>query len=105
MARAHNKLSARKVAALAKAGRPGRHSDGGGLYLSISSDGLRCRWVFLFRWRGKPKEMGLGGASSVSLARARELAAECRDEVAAVRNPIETRAEAANAAKRVPTFG
>ena len=25
------------------------------------------RWLFLFRWGGKLKEMGLGGAGSVSL--------------------------------------
>jgi hypothetical protein len=35
----------------------GRHADGGGLYLSISPNGGR-RWVFLFRWHGKPTEMG-----------------------------------------------
>ncbi|WP_267358953.1 MULTISPECIES: integrase arm-type DNA-binding domain-containing protein [unclassified Methylobacterium] len=44
-ARQLNQLTARKVAALAD---PGRHADGGGLYLSISKDGRR-RWVFLFR--------------------------------------------------------
>ena len=77
MARGLNKLSARAVATLTK---PGRHSDGGGLYLSISKDGetTRRRWVFLFRWEGKLKEMGLGGLDSVPLARARELAAAGR---------------------------
>ena len=90
MARGLNKLSARAVATLAK---PGRHSDGGGLYLSISKDGetTRRRWVFLFRWEGKLKEMGLGGLDSVPLARARELAAACRLDLAAKRNPLETR--------------
>ena len=60
MARGLNKLSARAVATLAK---PGRHWDGGGLYLNISkgSETTRRRWVFLFRWEGKLKEMGLGG--------------------------------------------
>lgn len=55
MSRQLNRLSARKVATLEE---PGRHADGGGLYLSISKDGRR-RWVFLFRWKGKLREMGL----------------------------------------------
>ena len=90
MARAVNKLSARAVATLNK---PGRHSDGGGLYLSITKSGnsLRRRWVFLFRWEGKQQEMGLGSAGSVSLAKARELAAVCRSELVAGRSPLEQR--------------
>jgi hypothetical protein len=51
----------------------GRHADGGGLYLSISDNGGK-RWVFLYRRSGKLREMGLGGARDVTLARARELA-------------------------------
>ena len=38
--------SAKKVEKLTK---PGRHADGGGLYLAISRDGSRRRWVFLYR--------------------------------------------------------
>ncbi len=92
-----NKLSARAVATLKE---PGRHSDGGGLYLSVGPGEAR-RWVFLFRWRGKPREMGLGSAKSVSLARAREKAAEARALIAEGVNPIEAR----KAARAVPTFG
>ncbi len=57
-------------------------ADGGGLYLSISKDGAteRRRWVFLFRWQGKLKEMGLGPANTVSLAEAREQAERWRKE-------------------------
>jgi hypothetical protein len=54
----NNRLNARAVATIAK---HGRHADGGGLYLSISPNGGR-RWVFLFRWHGKPTEIGLGSA-------------------------------------------
>jgi integrase len=104
MPREINKLSARAVATLKK---PGRHSDGGGLYLAIDNDGetLRRRWAFLFRWGGKLKEMGLGGASSVSLARARELATECRADIAEGVNPKEKRDKARASAEGVPTFG
>jgi hypothetical protein len=71
MARPLHKLNARKVASLKM---PGRHGDGGGLYLSISNDGRR-RWVFLFTQEGKLREMGLGSAQDVSLADARDKAA------------------------------
>jgi hypothetical protein len=66
------RLNARAVATIAK---NGRHADGGGLYLSISPNGGR-RWVFLFRWQGKPTEIGFGSARDVTLARARELASQ-----------------------------
>ena len=70
MARKINRLNARAVATITK---HGRHADGGGLYLSISPNGGR-RWVFLYRWHGKPTEIGFGSARDVTLARARELA-------------------------------
>ena len=84
MARQLNRLSPRKVATLSK---PGRHSDGGGLYLVVGPGASR-RWVFLFRWEGKLKEMGLGGVSGVSLADARRKAEEARRLLAERRNPI-----------------
>jgi hypothetical protein len=74
MARAINRLNARKVASLKT---PGRHADGGNLYLSISPNGGRS-WTFLYRWRGTQKEIGLGSARDVTLARAREIAAAHR---------------------------
>ncbi|ARQ01712.1 tyrosine-type recombinase/integrase [Pseudorhodoplanes sinuspersici] len=57
--------------------KPGRHADGGGLYLSISSYGRR-RWVFMFARGTKQSEIGLGGARDVTLAKAREIAAAMR---------------------------
>lgn len=60
---------------MATIAKNGRHADGGGLYLSISPNGGR-RWVFLFRWQGKPTEIGFGSARDVTLARARELASQ-----------------------------
>lgn len=105
MARMLNKLSARTVATLKQ---PGRHSDGGGLYLSISPDGSRRRWIYLFRWKapgetgvGRLREMGLGSATTVSLAQARELAAQARGIVKEGRNPLDER----KAQPKVPTFG
>jgi integrase len=112
MVRKLDKLSARTVATLTK---PGRHSDGGGLYLAIDKNGdtLRRRWVFLFRWKGKKNEegkaklveMGLGPLNSVSLAKARELATECRSDLADGLSPREKRDKAKSAAEGIPTFG
>ena len=65
MARKINRLNARSTATITKVGR---HADGGGLYLSISNNGGR-RWVFLYRWHGKPTEIGFGSARDVTLAR------------------------------------
>lgn len=87
MARKINRLNARGVATISK---HGRHADGGGLYLSISPNGGR-RWVFLFRWHGKPTEIGFGSARDVPLARARELAAQARARLAEGINPKDAR--------------
>ena len=87
MARKINRLNARAVATITKRGR---HADGGGLYLSISPNGGR-RWVFLYRWLGKPTEIGFGSARDVTLARARELAAQARAKLAEGSNPREAR--------------
>jgi integrase len=104
MARKINRLNARAVATIKEYGR---HADGGGLYLSISPNGGR-RWVFLFRWHGKPTEIGLGSARDVTLARARELASQARVKLAeginpkdAFRRPLEEGATFGKCADRV----
>ena len=63
---------------------------GHGLYLSISPNGGR-RWVFLFRWHGKPTEIGFGSARDVTLAHARELAGQARTKLAQGINPKDAR--------------
>jgi integrase len=98
MAREQKRLGNRVASEILE--KPGRHADGGGLYLSVGP-GEAKRWVFLFRWRGRLKEMGLGSFHSVTLARAREKAFAARIQVADGINPI----EAKRAAAAVPTFG
>ena len=101
MVREVKKLSARTVTTLS---RPGRHSDGDGLYLVVDPTGAR-RWLYLFRWEGKLKEMGLGGVSSVSLAEARARAADARKLALSGVNPIEARRAASAVADEAMTFG
>jgi len=91
MARQFNKLSSRKVETLAA---PGRHSDGGGLYLTISESGARS-WLFMFKKAGRRREMGLGSARAVPLAVARTMAAEARQHVASGRDPLAMRVQPA----------
>lgn len=84
--------------------KPGRYADGGNLYLVVDKNGSK-RWVFLFRWDGKLKEMGLGGFATVPLAEARKRAKDAQDLRAAGLNPIAEREARAKADKAKPTFG
>lgn len=99
MGRHVDRLSARFVQTVKT---PGRHADGAGLYLVVDPS-LAKRWAFIFQWQGKRKELGLGSASLVGLADAREAALDARKAVAAGRNPIEERRLGAGPAAK--TFG
>ena len=89
-------LTARKV----ETAKPGKYGDGANLYLLVSKTGAR-KWVLRFTFRGKTKEMGLGSATSVPLADAREKAASARRKIASGLNPIEERKREGS----IPTFG
>lgn len=100
--RLSKRLTARTVETLAT---PGRHADGDGLYLTVRPGGSK-QWVFLFRRDGRLREMGLGSpASGVSLAKARQLAAEARGQKTNGRDPLEARRQADERAKQIPKFG
>ncbi len=96
MARTLNKLS--DVSAKA-AKKPGRLSDGGGLYLNVTATGSKS-WLFMWVMNGKRREMGLGAYPAVSLAKARSRAGACRTAVEDGRDPIAEKAKEAE-----PTFG
>lgn len=88
--------------------KPGRHADGGGLYLVVEPSGS-ARWAFIFRWRDNPgrpgagrlREMGLGSLGAVTLRRAREKATAARASLADGVDPIAARKAVAG----IPTFG
>ena len=87
MARTVNRLSARAVSTIKK---PGLHADGGCLYLRVDPSGAK-RWAFIFRWKRKRSELGLGSINSVSLAEARDRAKQARQAILDGENPIEKR--------------
>lgn len=70
-----NKLKAAEVRKLPD----GRHSDGGNLYLFVK--GASRSWVFRYKQLGKLYDVGLGSASTVSLAQARLMASDLRLKV------------------------
>ncbi|MBK0398495.1 tyrosine-type recombinase/integrase [Limibaculum sp. M0105] len=84
---------------------PGRHGDGGGLYLVVDPSGSR-RWIVRVTVKGQRNrkgaplrtDFGLGGADVVSLAQARERALEYRRMARQGLNPRY------NARQAVPTF-
>lgn len=80
-------LSALKVRQVTK---PGRYSDGNGLYLVVSNTGAK-RWLLRVVVHGRRRDMGLGGASLVSLAEARVLAAMYRRVAREGGDPLEER--------------
>ena len=100
MPRVTNRLSARFAQTTTAAGR---HADGAGLYLVVDDSGAR-RWALVFQWRGARKEMGLGSAQTVTLAKAREAARAAREQVAAGVNPVEAR-RAERLKEAAVTFG
>ncbi|MFN4091612.1 MAG: tyrosine-type recombinase/integrase [Brevundimonas sp.] len=67
----------------------GRYSDGGGLYLVVR--GGRKTWVYMFSWRGKRREMGLGRYPEIDLATARDEAEKARRAVTLGEDPIRLR--------------
>ncbi|SFJ15395.1 Phage integrase family protein [Celeribacter neptunius] len=82
----HSRVEKRLNAAWVQSAPPGRHADGGGLYLQVDSSGAR-RWYIRLVVRGKRRDLGLGSLKYVSLAQARAKALEMRAIARAGGNP------------------
>src|SRR5262245_61253119 len=84
---------------------PGRHADGAGLYLEVDPPrhpGERAgarRWLLRTVVHGRRRDIGLGSASIVTLAEAREEAAKFRKTARAGGDPLAERRK-----KAAPTF-
>ena len=81
-----------------KTAAPGRYGDGKGLYLLVRSADARF-WLFRYRRNGHMREMGLGSFADVTLAEAREKAADLHRKVKAGIDPLAEREARAFAEK------
>jgi len=97
-----NKLTTKQVEALG----PGRHSDGGALYLVVDEQGRR-NWSFQPKIAGKRREIGIGpaGKGGVALAQARKEAVLMQDDVRHGRDPKVERDLRRAPPVQMPTFG
>lgn len=93
MAQQIKRLTDRQIRTLTK---PGRHADGGGLYLVVDKTGAK-RWAMLVTVNGRRREYGLGSILAVDIQRARELAQQTREAIARGEDPRRRKQEA-------PTF-
>ena len=99
------KLRNARLKALIK--KPGRHSDGDGLYFRTIGGG-RAYWAYRYRAHGKTREMSLGPYDEVSLAEARKRHIAARKDVIDKIDPLASKRAArdAGAARAgIPTFG
>lgn len=90
MSRAIHRL---KAVAVAQTTKPGLYSDGGGLYLQITAAGVRS-WLFRYMRQGKARGMGLGPLHTITLAKARGKAHECREQLLAGIDPLDAKKDA-----------
>lgn len=89
------RLSAIKVKALSD---PGRYSDGDGLHLYIGKTGSKS-WVQRITIDGRRRDVGVGGYPAVSLAQARNRAADNRAAIADGKDPVSDKRK-----PEIPTF-
>jgi integrase len=88
MGHSTERLKALAVEKLAR--KPGMYCDGGGLWLRVSSPTARS-WVFRYMLNRVPHEMGIGKYPEITLAEARQRAAEARRLKAHGKDPLAER--------------
>jgi integrase len=93
---AMGKLSATAVKAES---RPGRHGDGDGLFLIVSTTGAKS-WVCRVQKNGRRRDIGLGSAAKVPLSQARKRADEVRGWMEMGLDPVFEKRKA----RGIPTF-
>lgn len=84
------KLTSKALESLRKEASPGKTGDGQGLYFQVSKSGVPS-WIFRYKRQGKSREMGLGPYPAVTLAEARQIAADQRKVLALGGDPVDAR--------------
>lgn len=89
-----------KLTALAvKSAGPGKHFDGGGLFLHVTRTGAKY-WRLKYRYAGREKLLALGVYPAVAIPEARDKANKARALLRDGRDPAEVRAERKAKARR-----
>ena len=83
---------------VARLSKRGMYNDGGGLYLQIAEGGSKS-WLYRYKAGGKDRWHGLGPLHTISLAQARERAADARRVRLDGHDPIEAKRAARTAAR------
>jgi len=83
--------------------KPGRYVDGDGLMLVVKPGGAKS-WQLRIQANGKRRDFGLGSASLVSLADARERAYEMRKQVRAGDDPVALKEASRKLSAAIPSF-
>ncbi|NNC36455.1 MAG: site-specific integrase [Acidimicrobiales bacterium] len=89
--RSLNKLTVTQARSMSK---PGRYSDGGGLYLRVLNSGSKS-WTLRLKVNGRDREIGLGPYKDVGLADARVLAERHRTDAKSGIDPLSRKTEPA----------
>ncbi len=82
---------------------PGRYGDGDGLMLVVKPSGAKS-WQLRVQSAGKRRDIGLGSASTTSLADARERASEVRKQIRSGIDPVEAKRTSVKKADTLITF-
>lgn len=96
-------LTAKQVDKLIRDAKPATTADGKGLYLKTGQTERAASWQYRYQINGKRRMMGLGACSMLTLAQAREKAAEARAMVAKGIDPLDARKAAEVAQKAAET--
>ena len=101
----NRKQQALSAAMIRTVSKPGMYADGNGLNLNVVSSGAKW-WVQRVTIGGERHNIGLGGYPAVSLAEARDLAAENQRLIRQGRDPLAEKHQAAEELRRpaIPTF-
>jgi integrase len=89
--RLSNRLTKRRVAAIAAAKVPGFYPDGLGLYLHVSKRGS-VSWILMYRIKPRRRKMGFGPLRLVSLDEARAKRDEAHKQLMTGQDPLAFRA-------------